>query len=90
MRTTPLVGRKVWFGPRKLGWGLSPVSLEGWALASIAGLLSIAIKRSERTRCHSRVLLAPFLFTVLLKGTSPGGPRARRAFDEARVDGFVA
>jgi len=36
VRTKPLVGRKAWFGPRRFGWGLTPVTAEGWAVVVIA------------------------------------------------------
>jgi hypothetical protein len=36
MRTEPVLGRKAWFGPRRLGWGLSPVSPEGWTVTAVA------------------------------------------------------
>ncbi len=55
MRTTPLIGRKPWFGPRRSGWGLAPISWEGWALTGA------------------------FVVLAFLKGTSPGGAKARRA-----------
>ncbi len=35
MRTTPLVGEKAWFGPRRHGWGLAPRTWEGWALVAL-------------------------------------------------------
>jgi len=45
MRTTPLIGPKAWFGPRRFGWGLEAVSVEGWVLTAmiiVAGLLAPA------------------------------------------------
>ncbi len=86
MRTTPLIGNKAWFGPRRFGWGLDPVSPEGWTVAAIAALLSVVARRGQRaTRIIARLLLAALILTAVLKGTSPGGPRARRAFEEARA-----
>jgi hypothetical protein len=34
------------------------------------------------------VLIAAFLLLAVLKGTSPGGPRARADFEAASVAGF--
>jgi hypothetical protein len=89
MRNTPLIGKKAWFGPRRFGWGLDPVSPEGWTVTAIAALLSVAAKRGQRaTRIGAGLLLAALLVTAVLKGTTPGGPRARRAFEEARATTF--
>lgn len=85
MRTKPLVGRKAWFGPRRLGWGLSPVSAEGWAAtAAAAGIaigLAVAAGRARWTALLAVVLL---LITVFLKGTSPGGPREWDEFQASK------
>ena len=84
VRTTPLVGKKLWFAPRRFGWGLSPISIEGW-LATIAALgvgIMIARKSSDR-RLLSRLPAICLVVIALLKGTAPGGPRARAAFIEA-------
>jgi hypothetical protein len=35
-----MVGRKAWVGPRRLGWGLAPVSPEGWAGVAAGVLLA--------------------------------------------------
>ncbi len=86
MRTTPLVGTKPWFGPRRFGWGLSPISIEGW-VATVAALgLTIAIARKPSD--HGLVRRLPSLCLVavaLATGTAPGGPRQRAAFIEARA-----
>jgi hypothetical protein len=60
VRTTPLIGEKPWFGPRRAGWGFAPVSWEGWAV------------------------IAVFVAIAIAKGTSPGGRRARAAFERER------
>jgi hypothetical protein len=88
VRLTPLVGKKPWFGPRRLGWGLSPVSYQGWALtAGVAGAL-VWLRRGERdprtTAPLATAITAAFVLVVFLKGTDPGGRRARIAFEAAR------
>ena len=87
MRTTPIIGRKVWFGPRRLGWGLEPVSIEGWIVTTIIVLLSVAARRDSRARSAARVTMPLLVATAVLKGTTPGGPKARRALAEARHAG---
>ena len=89
MRATPLIGRRFWFAPRRRGWGLGPVSPEGWAVTSAAVLLSIKAKRNDNSSHLRRAPLVPLILAMVLKGTTPGGRRARLAFDEARVDGFA-
>jgi hypothetical protein len=81
-----VVGRKAWFGPRRLGWGLSPIAPEGWAvtlvaLAAAAGLAVLA----RHDRWAALALVAALLVIVFLKGTSPGGPREWEEF-RARQD----
>jgi hypothetical protein len=76
MRTRPLVGGKAWFGPRRLGWGLSPVSPEGWGVtvAAIAAFVCIAVLTRHKWWIGLAVI-AVLLIIVFLKGTSPGGAR---------------
>jgi hypothetical protein len=84
VRTTPLIGRKAWFGPRRLGWGLGPVSAEGWLLT--VAFTALALTTSKRTvvpRWARYPILGAFLVFMVLKGTSPGGARARADFDSA-------
>jgi hypothetical protein len=85
VRTTPLIGTKVWFGPRRMGWGWNPVSPEGWIVTAIIAVRSMALKRGDRKRRGADLLLVVlYLAVVVLKGTAPGGARARRAFEAAR------
>jgi hypothetical protein len=84
MRTEPLVGKKVWFGPRRFGWGLDPVSIEGWLVVATMVLLSVRGPKEGRARVVTRFVTAALAVTAFLKGTSPGGPKARRAFHEAQ------
>lgn len=80
---TPLIGTKAWFGPRRFGWGLGPVSPEGWAVTALSGAL-LWFLGARRVPATARAgVLAAVLTVVVLKGTAPGGPRARAAFDEA-------
>jgi hypothetical protein len=87
MRTKPLLGSKVWFGPRRMGWGLSPVTAEGWAVLGI-GVAAIAVLAALDP--HSRwlilIVVAVMVLITFLKGTSPGGPDAREQFQASRND----
>ena len=83
MRFTPLLGSKVWFGPRRFGWGWDPVSWEGWA--SIGGYLvvCIALPLAVPERWALPAVLgatAAFVLLAILKGTPPGGPEAAERF----------
>ena len=85
VRTTPLMGTKVWFGPRRMGWGLSPVSPEGWIVTALMVVASQALKRGDRDRRGAQIAIGlVYLLVAVLKGTAPGGPRAHRAFEAAR------
>jgi hypothetical protein len=83
LRTHPLMGTKPWFAPRRFGWGLGPVSAEGWAVVAAAlGLSGLARRRGQRGL--EPLLGLAVVLIAALKGTSPGGPRARRAYEAAR------
>jgi hypothetical protein len=82
MRTTPVLGRKAWFGPRRVGWGLGPVSPEGWIVT--LGFTALGLFTKRRTPSSQWIRYASigvFLLFIVLKGTSPGGARARAEFD---------
>jgi hypothetical protein len=85
MRTKPVIGRKAWFGPRRLGWGLGPASAEGWAVtgAAVAVIIGLAISL-RRDRWTSLLVVAVLLAVVFLKGTSPGGPREWEEFQRSK------
>jgi len=85
MRTKPLVGRKAWFGPRRFGWGLGPVSGEGWLATAIAVAVIVGLAVAGH---HDRWIALPvvilLLVIVFLKGTSPGGPSAWEEFQASK------
>jgi hypothetical protein len=85
MRMTPIIGQKPWFGPRRVGWGLAPISLEGWALTGLFAVVTSVAKKKGLSRQPMQILLGSFSVAVALKGTSPGGPRRRRTFDLERA-----
>jgi hypothetical protein len=94
MRTKPLLGRKAWFGPRQLGWGLSPVSAEGWVVTAAAAAaavgLAVADRRDRWTALIARksaIVVIPLVVIVFLKGTSPGGRRAWKEFRASQERG---
>jgi hypothetical protein len=83
MRFTPLVGTKVWFGPRRYGWGLSPVSWEGWAAMAgfVVAAMGIPMLLPNGLGVAAVLVLTGLLLAVcVLKGTTPGGPEAADRF----------
>jgi hypothetical protein len=86
MRTSPIVGDKAWFGPRRLGWGLEPVSPEGWIVVfGVAGLVMALRRYQLRSAWFRYPMLGAFLVLAVLKGTAPGGPAARFDFEEGKL-----
>jgi hypothetical protein len=89
MRTKPLVGRKAWFGPRRMGWGLSPISTEGWVVT--VGAVAVIIAVAAFTGRHNPWTVLPVVVLLLLitflKGTSPGGSREWQEFQASRNRG---
>jgi hypothetical protein len=87
MRFTPLVGTKVWFGPRGFaGWGWSPVSWEGWiaCLIAIAVMVLGAAVGPPTGMVIIGAATAVLLVAAALKGTAPGGFSAARQFRAMR------
>jgi hypothetical protein len=85
MRTKPLLGQKAWFGPHRVGWGLSPVSYEGWVTTAVAvGVVVALAVAGHRHRWIALPVVILLLVIVLLKGTSPGGPRAWEEFQASK------
>jgi len=37
---------RLWFGPKRLGWGISPRTWEGWAVTGLIVATCIILKRS--------------------------------------------
>lgn len=81
MRAKPLIGRKAWFGPRRLGWGWSPVTAEGWTVlvVGVGGVIVLAAA-VPHALWASLVVAVVTLAIIILKGASPGGPTERRKF----------
>jgi len=76
MRTKPVIGRKAWFGPHRVGWGLAPVTAGGWTVVAI-GVAAIIALSAAVPHAHwlGLVMAAVLIAVVFLKGTSPGGSR---------------
>lgn len=86
MRTSPLLGQKAWFGPRRFGWGLGPRSPEGWIVAATATIAGVAAAVRWPNRPVLRSLpVATFIAVAILKGTSPGGPKEWRKLARREV-----
>jgi hypothetical protein len=84
MRSTPLIGTKVWFGPHRIGWGLGPASIEGWLVTAAALLTGRVARRWPKSSLKRHLPSLALVAVALLKGTAPGGPRAYRAYRQAR------
>ena len=84
VRTSPLLGTKVWFGPHRIGWGLGPASIEGWTVTALAVLAGRIARRWPQRSVKRNLPRIVLVAVALLKGTSPGGPRAYRAYRQAR------
>jgi hypothetical protein len=82
---TPLVGSTAWFGPRRYGWGLTPVAPAGWVATGVFGVLALVSARHHPDDWRRPTLLTvAYTLLAIATGTAPGGPRARRAFDASR------
>jgi hypothetical protein len=86
MRTKPLLGQKAWFGPRRFGWGLGPVSVEGWVVTAVAvAAVIVLVTTLHRLHWVGLVPLILLLVVSFLKGTSPGGPQQWDEFQASKT-----
>jgi hypothetical protein len=72
------VTKRPWFGPKKVGWGLSPVSWPGWLALAIflAGFaVSLSVWHATLAAIGFLVLLA---LVILFTCDPPGGPAGRK------------
>ena len=76
-----MIGEKVWFGPRRFGWGWAPMSWEGWGALVAVGAAGALLRRRDQRRA-AQVLGLAFIGLCFLKGTEPGG---RRKLAECRA-----
>jgi hypothetical protein len=84
VRSAPLLGTKAWFRPHRIGWGLGPASIEGWLVTAVAVLAGRLARRWPKGSVKRNLPAAVLVAIALLKGTAPGGPRAYRAYRQAR------
>jgi hypothetical protein len=87
MRTEPLVGTKLWFGPRDGGWGWEPISWQGRIVEVVYLLAMVApipILRGDLTTFFMIAWglgwTAALVTACVLKGTSGGGAAERAEF----------
>lgn len=88
MRTTPLVGRKTWFGSRGFGWRWEPTSWEGWVSSlSVFALAIWPMLSADVAMQAARPVAVCALLLVLcaMKGTSPGGPNTKAEYERLRL-----
>lgn len=83
---TPILGKKLWFGPRGFGWGWSPVSWEGWTISAIVFVLCImfAGKEPPLSTIGVGAAVLGLIVVAVLKGTLPGSGADRDEFDRER------
>ena len=74
MRTRPILGEKLWFAPRRVGWGLDPITWEGW-LATAVAVATAGILNRRGLKMQAAAVALCLAALALLKGTSPGGAR---------------
>lgn len=71
----PPLTRKPWFGPRRFGWGWTPVAWEGWvaSLVFVAALVAAGSLLSSTTRTVVIVVLIVALLLVSYLTSGPPG-----------------
>lgn len=69
--------KKAWFRKRRIGWGVSPASLEGWLVTIgfiiIAPLVGMQYREENMTRYAILITMVVILIAIiLLTGEAPG------------------
>ena len=68
------VTKEAWFGPKRWGWGWSPVSWQGWVV-TIAFVVAGQVLKNVAPRRQvlaTLILVAAFFGVVVLTGDPPG------------------
>ena len=86
MRVKPIVGQVAWFGPRRAGWGWSPVTWQGWVVlvVTLLAVVGALVAQSGPALAVSIALIPVVIVLCAVKGTSPGGPAAWRTYQKVR------
>ena len=66
------VTRKPWFGPRRFGWGWTPVSWEGW-VTSIVFVAAIVLAGSLLSSVARTVAIIALIVALLVVSFLTGG-----------------
>ena len=77
----PPLTRKPWFGPRRFGWGWTPITWEGWAatLVFIAAIVAAGSLLFSTARTVVIVVLVALLILLsYLTSGPPGSTWGRR------------
>jgi hypothetical protein len=69
-----------------MGWGLEPVSTEGWIVTLAFAAVAFFIRRTRLGPRWVRYAMGgAFLLFAFLKGSAPGGAGARADFEAAKA-----
>ena len=75
------ITRKPWFGPRRFGWGWTPVAWEGWLVTGVIVVLIVVsgtvLPPTARTVAVI-ALVAVLMAVCYLTGGAPGSTFGRR------------
>lgn len=74
----PRLTRRPWFGPKRLGWGWSPASWQGWAVTAGFVVVVVVAMRITHRSAAGIAALAVFLLICFLTGEPPGSRLTRR------------
>jgi hypothetical protein len=78
------ITKKAWFGKHVLGWGYSPVSLEGWLVTIVFVVASIAAIVYNKRSVTGYAILAALLITLFIIAYLTSGAPGSKAWDKLR------
>ncbi|MGH7882461.1 MAG: hypothetical protein ACREN8_06085, partial [Candidatus Dormibacteraceae bacterium] len=68
--------KRAWFGPKRVGWGLTPIAWQGWLVTAIFGLAVLALMlfthASSKGVIGTILMVVAFIAIALLTGKPPG------------------
>jgi len=79
------ITKKAWFGKKIIGWGIRPVSLEGWLITIVFTIAIIVNQIHNKRSITSYFILAVILIIFYIIGYLTGDVADSESWDKLRT-----
>ena len=76
------ITKKAWFGKKIIGWGIRPVSLEGWLVTAVFLIAIFANLANNKKTATGYVILAVILIIFFIIARLTGDEPGSEAWDK--------